>query len=71
MKPSPPEDPDLLRDLRGPSAASGGVFWWTDRLLMVFDANAAVRANSTNFADLTLPDRFLDLLRRRPSTPVS
>lgn len=71
MKPSPPEDPDLLRDLREPSAASGGVFWRTDRLLMVFDADAAVRANFDNFADLTLPDRFVDLLRRRPSTPVS
>jgi cytochrome P450 len=65
------EDPDLLRDLRTPSEASGGVFWRSERELMVFDADAAVSANLANFADLTLPDRLVDLLRRRPSAPVS
>ncbi|MFD8492689.1 cytochrome P450 [Amycolatopsis sp. NPDC059657] len=64
-------DTDVLRDLRGPSAAAGGVFWQTERQLMVFDADAAAQANADNFADLTLPDRLRDLLLRRPSTPVS
>ncbi|WP_370947038.1 cytochrome P450 [Amycolatopsis sp. cg5] len=64
-------DPDVLRDLRGPSAAAGGVFWQTERQLMVFDADAAAQANTDNYADLTLPDRLRDLLLRRPSTPVS
>ncbi|MET9002283.1 cytochrome P450 [Amycolatopsis sp. NPDC004169] len=61
---------DVLRDLRGPSAAAGGVFWRAG-LLMVFDADAAEQANADNYADLTLPDRLRDLLLRRPSTPVS
>jgi hypothetical protein len=64
------EDPDMLRDLRAPSAANGGVFR-RDEALMVFDANAAVKANADNFADLTLPDRLLDLIRRKPSPAVS
>jgi cytochrome P450 len=64
-------DPDLLRHLRGPSAESGGVFWHNDHQLMVFDADTAVRANADNFADLTMPDRFVDVLRRRPSPRVS
>jgi cytochrome P450 len=64
-------DTDVLRDLRGPSAAAGGVFWQTERQLMVFDADAAAQANTDNYADLTLPDRLRDLLLRRPSTPVS
>jgi cytochrome P450 len=71
MTPLPQQDPDFLRDLRGPSVATGGVFWRNERQIMVFDADAAVRANFDNFADLTLPDRFVDLLRRRSSTPVS
>ncbi|WP_158895780.1 cytochrome P450 [Amycolatopsis anabasis] len=65
------EDPDFLRELRGPSAAADGVFWQTERQLMVFDAEAAARVNAENFAELTLPDRLADLLRRRSSTPVS
>ncbi|NKE63917.1 cytochrome, partial [Lentzea sp. PSKA42] len=64
-------DMDVLRDLRGPSAAAGGVFWQTERQLMVFDADAAAQANTDNYVDLTLPDRLRDLLLRRPSTPVS
>jgi hypothetical protein len=38
MTPSPRQDPDMLRDLREPSAATGGVFWRTKQQLMVFDA---------------------------------
>jgi len=64
-------DPDLLRSLREPSAASGGVFWRGERQLMVFDPDAAAHVHADNFADLTMPDRLIDLLRRRPSTPVS
>jgi cytochrome P450 len=65
------EDPDFLRDLRGRSAAEDGVFWINDHQLMVADADTARRVHADNFADLTLPDRFVDQLRRRSSTPVS
>jgi cytochrome P450 len=64
-------DPDLLRDLRVRSAENGGVFRVEDGRLMVFDADAAQRANADNFADLTLPDRLVDIVRRRRSTAVS
>jgi cytochrome P450 len=71
MTTSAPRDPDLLRDLREPSAAAGGVFWRGNHQLMVFDPDAAAAAHADNFADLTMPDRLVDLLRRRSSTPVS
>ncbi|NUT91036.1 MAG: cytochrome P450 [Saccharothrix sp.] len=64
------DDPDLLANLRAPNAEHDGVFWHGD-LLMVFDADAASRANAENFADLTLPDRFADRIRGRRSTAVS
>jgi cytochrome P450 len=64
-------DPDLLRDLRGPSAEHDGVFRRPGGQLVVFDADAAVAANADNYADLTMPDRLVDVLRRRRSTPVS
>lgn len=69
--PNTAQDPDFLRELRAPSAANGGVFWLNDRQLMVADADTARRVHADNFADLTLPDRFVDQLRRRRSTPVS
>jgi cytochrome P450 len=71
MTTSVPSDPDLLRDLREPSAASGGVFRRGEHQLMVFDPDTAAAAHADNFADLTMPDRLVDLLRRRTSTPVS
>jgi cytochrome P450 len=71
MNHTPVQDLDLLRNLRGPSAESGGVFRRSERQLIVFDADAAVSANRDNFADLTMPDRLVDLIRRRHSTAVS
>ncbi|HEY3732886.1 MAG TPA: cytochrome P450 [Streptosporangiaceae bacterium] len=65
------EDPDILRNLRDRSAAEGGVFWLNDFQLMVADADTARRVHADNFADLTLPDRLADQIRRRHSTPVS
>ncbi|GAA1353938.1 cytochrome P450 [Saccharothrix algeriensis] len=65
------EDPDLLANLRAPNAEHGGVFRHGDGRLMVFDADAASRANAENFADLTLPDRFVDRIRGRRSPAVS
>ncbi|MEU4805848.1 cytochrome P450 [Actinosynnema sp. NPDC023587] len=65
------DDPDLLANLRAPNAEHDGVFWHGDRRLMVFDADAASRANAENFADLTLPDRFVDRIRGRRSPVVS
>jgi cytochrome P450 len=68
---APSSEPDFLRDLGSRSDAEGGVFWVRDGELAVFDADTARRVNAVNFADLTLPDRLVDVLRRRPSTPVS
>ncbi|HEX6356498.1 cytochrome P450 [Actinophytocola sp.] len=59
-------DPDQLRNLRDRT----GVYWH-DARLMVFDADAANQANAENFADLTLPDRFVDQIRGRRSPVVS
>lgn len=64
-------DPDFLKHLRERDAETDGVFWHGAHRLIVFDADAAARANSDNFADLTLPDRFVDLVRRRRSPVVS
>ncbi len=64
-------DPDFLGNLRAKYEAQGAVFWASDHELALFDADDAVRANEINFADLTLPDRLVDLLRRRRSHPVS
>jgi cytochrome P450 len=64
-------DPDVLRDIRNHSHANGGVFWLNDRQLMVADGDVARRVHLENFADLTLPDRFVDQIRRRHSTPAS
>lgn len=64
-------DPDLLANLRAPNAENDGVFWHGERRLMVFDADAASQANAENFADLTLPDRFVDQLLGRRSPAVS
>ncbi|MFI9812640.1 cytochrome P450 [Saccharothrix variisporea] len=64
------DDPDLLANLRAPNAEHDGVFWHGDRL-MVFDADAASGVNAENFADLTLPDRFVDRIRGRRSAAVS
>jgi cytochrome P450 len=68
--PTPPEEVDFIRDLRVRSAASGGIFWAGDELA-VFDPDTAQQINAANFADLTLPDKLADLLRRRPGEPVS
>ncbi|WP_083753593.1 cytochrome P450 [Actinosynnema sp. ALI-1.44] len=65
------EDPDLLANLRAPNAEHGGVFWHGDGRLMVFDADAASQANAENFADLTLPNRFVDQILGRRSPAVS
>lgn len=64
-------DPDVLANLRTRNAESGGVFWHDAHRLMVFDADAASRANTDNFADLTLPDRFVDQVLGRRSPVVS
>lgn len=65
------DEEDLLANLRGPNAENGGVFWHGERRLMVFDADAASQANAENYADLTLPDRFVDQLLGRHSPAVS
>ncbi|HVR09305.1 MAG TPA: cytochrome, partial [Thermoanaerobaculia bacterium] len=62
---------DVLRELRTRSHEEGGVFWIRDGELGVFDPEAAQQLNAANFRDLTLPDRLVDIVRRRRSAPVS
>jgi cytochrome P450 len=69
--PASPEELDILRELRARSSAEGGVFWAGEDQLAVFDPETAQQVNALNFSDLTLPDRFVDLLRRRASKAVS
>jgi cytochrome P450 len=65
------EDGDFIRELRTGRDAAGCVFWLKPHELAVLDPEAAEEINAANFADLTLPDGFLDLLMRRRSAPVS
>lgn len=62
---------EFVREMRARKAAEGGVFWHTDDVLAVFDAEAAQKINALNFADLTLPDKLADLLRGKSGEPVS
>lgn len=66
-----PRETDLVRRLRERLRAEGGTFWADPDMLCVFDADAARRMNAENYADLTLPDRLVDLLRGRSSPKVS
>src|SRR3954447_25212071 len=61
---------DFVRDMRTRSAAEGGVFWHTDEVLAVFEAEAAQKVNAVNFGDLTLPDKLADLMRGRTGEQV-
>jgi cytochrome P450 len=60
-----------LRELRDRCAAEGGIFRTERGDVAVLDAAAAQLASSANDADLTMPDRLVDLLRGRKGAPVS
>ncbi|HEX4956524.1 MAG TPA: cytochrome P450 [Thermoanaerobaculia bacterium] len=66
---APPEEVDFVRELRTGRDENGPVFWIRPGELVVLDPEAAQKVNAENFADLTLPDRLVDLLRRRKSKP--
>lgn len=66
-----PEEMEFVRDMRARSAAEGHVFWHTPDVLAVFDAEAAQRANTVNFRDMTLPDKLADLVRGQAGDPVT
>lgn len=68
---TPPEETELVGEMRARNRAEGGVFWAGDDMLAVFDAEAAQRANAINFRDLTLPDKLADVVRGRAGDPVS
>jgi len=72
MDTSPEEvELDFVREMRTRRDREGGVFWHTDEVLAVFDAEAAQKINALNFKDLTLPGKLADLLRGREGDPVS
>ncbi|MDX1998650.1 MAG: cytochrome P450 [Thermoanaerobaculia bacterium] len=62
---------DFVGEVRERRAKEGGVFRTSDGELAVFDPQAAQRINALNFADLTLPDKLLDVVRGKPGDPVS
>ncbi len=64
-----PEEVDFVRELRCGRDEHGPVFWIRPGELVVLEPEAAQKVNAANFADLTLPDRLVDLLRRRKSPP--
>lgn len=68
---APPEEIAFVREMRARSRTEGGVFWASDDVLAVFDAEMARKANAIEFKDLTLPDKLADLLRGRSGDPVS
>lgn len=68
---TPLKELDFVREMRARRAAEGGVFWHTDDVLAVFDAEAAQKVNALNFKDMTLPERLADLLRGRAGDPVT
>lgn len=65
------KESDFVRNTRVRRSTEGDVFWVRDDELMVLDADVAQRVHALNFAELTLPDRLVDLLRRRKSIAVS
>jgi cytochrome P450 len=67
---SPGHATDFLHDLRQRSAAEGGVFWVDDQRLAVFEPAAARRVSAANWRRLVMPDRFVDVVRRRRSAEV-
>lgn len=65
------EEAEILRELRAKSASGTGVCRAERGELGVFEPEAAQRINALNYADMTLPDRLVDLLRRRKSVAVN
>lgn len=63
-------DSESMRQLRARREEGGGVFRVGDGLA-VLDPHAAQEINAANYADVTLPDRLVDLLRGRKSKPIS
>lgn len=68
---APTEELEFVREMRTRCAAEGGVFWQAPDVLAVFDAEAAQKANSANFRDMTLPDKLADLVQGRAGDPVT
>ncbi|MFN2333764.1 MAG: cytochrome P450 [Wenzhouxiangellaceae bacterium] len=62
---------DLVRKTREQCYAGSRVFRAETGELGVFDPDWARIVNARNFSDLILPDRFVDVLRKRRSCPVS
>ncbi len=67
----PVQVPEIFRRLQQRSENEGGLFWTSPEELCVFEPRAAQEFNRRNFADSTLSDRWIDLLLRRPSPPVT
>ena len=67
---SPDNASDFLAALRERSATTSGVFRLPDNRLAIFEPGAARRVAAENWRDIVIPDRLVDLLRRRPSPAV-
>jgi cytochrome P450 len=67
---SPHHATDFLHDLRLRSAAEGGVFWIDDKRLAIFEPAAARTVSNANWRGFVMPDRLVDVVRRRHSREI-
>lgn len=66
-----PIEPEHISDLRQRCHAGEESFRLDHHTVCVFSATDSKTISKDNYADLTLPDRLIDLLLKRPSSKVS
>lgn len=62
---------ELVEKTRDKCFSGPRVFWAMNEELGVFDPDWARTVNLENYEDVTLPDRFVDVIRNRTSPPVN
>lgn len=65
------EEHSFVREVRERWQSEGKLFWLKEDELGIFDAVTAQRVNAANYENLTMPDRLVDVIRRKSSKPVS
>lgn len=71
MQDSTVTEVESVKMLRRRRREEGPIFWAQENFLAVFDAQAVHRLEAANYADLTMLDGFSDVIRGRPSEPVT
>lgn len=62
---------EFMRKFRDRRREKGPIFLTEENILAVFDARVAQRLEAANYADLTMLDGWSDVIRGRPSEPVT